>query len=56
MVFFLLFLCDKSICKTNTLTFKGKQILKKDIKRRIAMVRYGEEALKLQIKRFNILV
>jgi len=32
--------------KTYTLTFKGKELLKKDIKRRIIMVRHGEEALR----------
>lgn len=32
--------------KTYTLTYSGKEILKKDIKRRITMVRHGEEALK----------
>ncbi|MGH4122396.1 MAG: PadR family transcriptional regulator [Clostridium sp.] len=37
---------DEERRKTYMLTFKGKKILKKDIKRRITMVRYGEEALK----------
>ncbi|MBZ9687254.1 PadR family transcriptional regulator [Clostridium estertheticum] len=37
---------DEEIRKTYTLTLKGKEILKKDIKRRIIMVRQGEEALK----------
>lgn len=32
--------------KTYTLTSKGKEILKKDIKRRITMVEHGKEALK----------
>jgi DNA-binding PadR family transcriptional regulator len=32
--------------KTYELTLKGKEMLKKDIKRRITMVRHGEEALK----------
>jgi len=37
---------DEERRKTYALTLKGKQILKKDIKRRITMVRHGEEALK----------
>jgi len=37
---------DEERRKTYTLTFSGKEILKKDIKRRIAMVRHGEDALK----------
>jgi DNA-binding PadR family transcriptional regulator len=37
---------DEERRKTYTLTLKGKEILKKDIKRRITMVRHGEEALK----------
>ena len=37
---------DEERRKTYTLTSKGKEILKKDIKRRITMVRHGEEALK----------
>ena len=32
--------------KTYTLTLKGKEILKKDIKRRITMVEHGKGALK----------
>ena len=37
---------DEERRKTYILTLKGKEILKKDIKRRITMVRHGEEALK----------
>jgi len=37
---------DEERRKTYTLTIKGKEILKKDIKRRITMVRHGAEALK----------
>lgn len=37
---------DEERRKTYTLTLKGKEILKKDIKRRINMVKHGEEALK----------
>lgn len=37
---------DEERRKTYALTFKGKEILKKDVKRRIDMVRHGEEALK----------
>jgi DNA-binding PadR family transcriptional regulator len=37
---------DEERRKTYTLTLKGKKMLKKDIKRRIIMVRHGEEALK----------
>jgi DNA-binding PadR family transcriptional regulator len=37
---------DEEQQKTYTLTSKGKGILKKDIKRRIAMVKHGEKALK----------
>ena len=37
---------DEERRKTYILTSKGKKILKKDIKRRIIMVKHGEEALK----------
>ncbi|MGV8982994.1 PadR family transcriptional regulator [Clostridium sp.] len=37
---------DEERRKTYKLTSKGKEILKKDIKRRTIMVRHGEEALR----------
>jgi len=37
---------DEERRKTYTLTSKGKEILKKDIKRRITMVKHGAQALK----------
>ncbi|MBU3159974.1 PadR family transcriptional regulator [Clostridium frigoris] len=37
---------DEERRKTYTLTLKGKEMLKKDINRRISMVRHGEKALK----------
>ena len=37
---------DEERRKTYTLTTKGKELLKKDIKRRLTMVRHGEDALK----------
>lgn len=37
---------DEERRKTYNLTQKGEEILKKDIKRRIAMVEHGKEALK----------
>ena len=37
---------DEERRKTYTLTNKGKEILKKDINRRIAMVEQGKEALR----------
>lgn len=37
---------DEERRKTYTLTIKGKEILRKDINRRIAMVEQGKEALK----------
>nr|WP_246582772.1 helix-turn-helix transcriptional regulator [Clostridium mobile] len=37
---------DEERRKTYSLTLKGKEILKKDIKRRITMVEHGKEALK----------
>jgi DNA-binding PadR family transcriptional regulator len=38
---------DEERRKTYTLTDKGREILKKDIKRRMVMVEYGKQALEL---------